>query len=112
MLVFTSQAGDLLHFSLGHFARVDIAQPDTFIMYFEHNLCCLFTAFRKKTLQHFYYKFHWRVIVVEKQHLVKRRWFVPYVLYLLFYMLDKLCCHARTYFDPIREFFKSFVIMG
>ena len=63
---------DLVDLGFGNAVRIDAAQSNALVMYFEHYLSGLFAAFGKKLLQNHHNEFHGRVIVVQQQHLIQR----------------------------------------
>ncbi len=73
MLVLASECADLFNLGRSDVTRENAAHTTTFVMNFEHDSRRLFSIHRKKTLEDSDYEFHWRVIVIQQQHLVHLR---------------------------------------
>ena len=61
----------LCHLRFSNFIRVDTTYADALVVNMQHDLCGVLAAFVEKFLQNVDYKFHWCVIVVQKQHLIE-----------------------------------------
>ena len=61
---------NLIHFCGGDILGKYAAHTHTLSMHFEHNLDSPFSVHRKKFLHDVHDKLHWRVIVIQKHHLV------------------------------------------
>ena len=73
VLVLRCEIHDLRHFRFGDFIGEDAAYPDTLLMDMEHDACGLIGIHLKESFQHMDDEFHWRIIVIEEQHLIKAR---------------------------------------
>ena len=63
------------HLRLSDFVRVDTTYPDALVVNMQHDLCGVLAAFVEKFFKDVDNKFHRRVIVVQKQHLIQA-WFL------------------------------------
>ena len=75
MLVLPGKVHNLLDLGLGNFVGEDAADPDTLLVNVKHNLRRFFVAFAEEALQHEDDELHRRVVVIQHDDLVHRRFF-------------------------------------
>ena len=64
---------DLRHFGFCHFKGINPAYAHAFLMHMQHDGVGVLAILREELLKNKHYKFHGRVVVVQQQHFVKRR---------------------------------------
>src|SRR5581483_8319552 len=77
MLVSPRDVDHLVDLRRRNLARVRSAHAHSLPMHLQHDLCSLFPAHCKNSLQHHDDKVHRSVVVVEQQHLIQRRRLEP-----------------------------------
>ena len=65
----------LCDLGFGDFERIDPANTDATLMDMKHDLCRFFAILVEESFQDVNDEFHWRVIVIQQQHFVERRFF-------------------------------------
>ena len=71
MLVLAREVHHLRNLRLGHLVGKDAADADALVVHMKHDARGIFATLVEETLQHMHDKFHRRVVVVQKQHLVE-----------------------------------------
>ena len=73
MLRLTGGGHDLGDFGFRHLERIDAAQADAGLVDLQHDFHRVFGRFIEERFKDLHNEIHRRVVVVEEQHLVKRR---------------------------------------
>src|ERR1700741_133170 len=71
MLVLAREFNHLSNLGLGNLEGVDAANADAVAVHVQHDLYSLFARLGEKSLENVNDELHWRVVVVEDQHLVE-----------------------------------------